>query len=117
MIVGVQGSRNFNDYAIFLRAIGTSLSMLPEGADEFTIMSAGPLRVNEMAMEFSNISERSLKARGIKIKVVKVPPKWFKTNMHVVDYFMYFSLPKEPASDLVREAEDKDVEVGVYRYA
>lgn len=117
MIVGIQGSRNFNDYTIFLRAMGTALSMLPEDATEFTIMSAGPLRVNEMAMEFSNISERSLKARGIKIKVVKVPPKWFKSNMHVIDYFMYFGLPKEPTSDLVREAEDKDIEVGVYRYA
>ena len=117
MIVGMQGSRNFTDYTIFLRAMGTSLASLPEGDTEFTIMSAGPVRVNEMAMEFSNISERSLKAKGIKIKVVKVPPKWFKSNMHVVDYFVYFSLPKETPSDLVREAEDKDVEVGVYRYA
>lgn len=117
MIVGVQGSRNFTDYNIFLRAIGTALSMLPEDADEFTIMSAGPARVNEMAMEFSNVSERSLKARGIRIKLVKVPSKWFKSNMHVIDYFMYFGLPKEPVSDLVREAEDKEIEVGVYRYA
>lgn len=117
MIVGIQGSRNFNDYQIFLRAMGTALSMLPSDATEFTIMSAGPVRINEMAMEFSNISERSLKARGIKIKVVKVPPSWFKKNMHVVDYFVYFSLPKETVSDLVREAEDKDIEVGIYRYA
>lgn len=117
MIVGMQGSRNFTDYSIFLRAIGTALSTLPEDDKEFTIMSAGPVRVNEMAMEFSNISERSLKARGIKIKVVKVPPAWFKKNMHVVNHFLYFSLPKETLSDLVREAEDKDVEVGVYRFA
>lgn len=117
MIVGMQGSRNFNDYTIFLRAMGTALSSLPEGSTEFTIMSAGPVRINEMAMEFSNISERSLKAQGIRIKVVKVPPKWFLSNMHVIDYFMYFSLPKETLSELVREAEDKDVEVGVYRYA
>ena len=80
-------------------------------------MSAGPTNVNSFAMEFSNISERSLKARGIKIKVVKVPPSWFKSNMHVVNYFMYFSLPKETPSDLVREAEDKDIDVGIYRYA
>ena len=117
MIVGIQGSRNFTDYSIFLRAMGTALSGLTEGDSEFTIMSAGPVRVNDMAMEFSNISERSLKARGIKIKVVKVPPSWFKKNMHVVDHFLYFTLPKETLSDLVREAEDKDVEVGVYRFA
>lgn len=117
MIVGMQGSKNFNDYAVFLRAIGTALASIPDGDDEFTIMSAGPSRVNEFAMEFSNISERSLKSRGIKIKVVKVPPSWFKSNMHVISYFMYFSLPKETPSDLVREAEDKDIDVGVYRYA
>lgn len=116
MIVGIQGSRNFNDYSVFLRAMGTALYDL-DGDTEFTIMSAGPVRINEMAMEFSNVSERSLKARGIKIKVVKVPPTWFKTNMHVVDFFAYFSLPKESVSDLVRDAEDKDVEVAVYRYA
>lgn len=118
MIVGVQASRNFNNYAVFLRAIGTSLSMLESSDDKtMTIMSAGPAKLNSFALEFANVSERSLKARGIKIKVVKIPPSWFKTNMHDVDYFMYFSLPKETVSDLVREAEDKDIDVGIYRYA
>jgi hypothetical protein len=117
MLVGMQGSRNFSDYAVFLRAMGTALASLKEGDTEFTIMSAGPSKVNSFAMEFSNVSERSLKARGIKIKVVKVPPSWFKSNMHEISYFMYFSLPKETPSDLVREAEDKDIDVGVYRYA
>jgi hypothetical protein len=37
--------------------------------------------------------------------------------MYVINYFMYFSLPKETPSDLVREAEDKDIEVGIYRYS
>ena len=118
MIVGVQGSRNFNDYSVFLRAIGTTLSMLDQSGDkELTIMSAGPSKVNSFALEFVNVSERSLKARGIRAKVVRVPAAWFKTNMHDVQYFMYFSLPKESVSDLVREADDKDIEVGIYRYA
>jgi hypothetical protein len=30
---------------------------------------------------------------------------------------MYFSLPKENVSDLVKDAEDKDIDVGIYRYA
>ena len=118
MIVGVQGSRNFNDYSVFLRAIGTTLSMLDQSGDkELTIMSAGPSKVNSFALEFVNVSERSLKARGIRAKVVRVPAAWFKTNMHDVQYFMYFSHPKESVSDLVREADDKDIEVGIYRYA
>lgn len=112
----MQGSRNFNDYNVFLRAMGTALYDL-DGDTEFTILSAGPHRVNEMAMEFVNVSERSLKARGIKAKVVKMPPIALKERIHDLDYFVYFSLPKEPTSDLVKEAEDKDIEVAIYRFA
>lgn len=118
MIVGIQGSKNFNDYSVFLRAMGTTLSMLDKvDGKELTIMSAGPSKLNSFALEFINVSERSLKSRGIKLKLVRVPPSWFKSNMHVIDYFMYFSLPKETASDLIREAEDKDIDIGIYRYA
>lgn len=116
MIVAIQGTRNFDDYNVFLRAMGTALSSIPEGDRSFTIFSAGPSNINSMGMEFSNVSERGLRARGIRIKLVKVPPKWIKENMSSVDYLAYFSKPKEPLSDLVDVAEDKDVEVGVYRY-
>jgi hypothetical protein len=116
MIVAIQGTKNFNDYNVFLRAMGVALSSIPENDTEFTIMSAGPLQINQMGQEFSNVSERSLKARGIKIKLVKVPPSWIKDNVHSIGYFAYFSKPKEPISELVELAEAKDVEVGVYRY-
>lgn len=116
MIVGIQGSRDFDDYNVFLRAMGVALSSLPEGDIDILISSAGPLNINNMAMEFVNISERSLKARGIKIKLIKVPPSWIKENIHNIEYFAYFSKPKEPLSDLVDLAEAKDVTVGVYRY-
>ena len=114
MIVGIQGSRNFNDYTVFLRAMGTALHDL-NGDEEFTIISAGPYRVNEMALEFINVS--NWKSRGIKAKVIKMPPVALKERIADLDYFVYFSLPKESESDLVREAQDKDVEVGIYRYA
>ena len=116
MIVGVQGTRNFTDYNIFLRAMGTALTMLPEDDNEFLIYCAGPANINSMSMEFSNISERSLKARGIRIRTNKVPPKWLKENVRDVDYMTFFSKPKEPVSDVVEAAEAKDIEVGVYRY-
>lgn len=116
MIIGVQGTRNFNDYNIFLRAMGTALSDLGDSDKEIIIYSAGPANVNSMALEFSNVSERSLKARGIKIRTNKVPPKWLKDNIIDVDYFAFFSKPKEPVSDIVEAAEAKDKEVGVYRY-
>ena len=117
MIIGIQSSRNFSDYNVFLRAMGTALSSISDGDTQFTIMSAGPAKINSMGMEFCNISERSLKAQGIKVKFVKVPVAWFKTNMQNIDYFMYFSLPKEPVTPLVKDAEDLDIEVGIYRYA
>lgn len=116
MIIGVQGTRNFGDYNIFLRAMGTALTMLEEGDNEFLIYSAGPSRINEMALEFSNVSERSLKARGIKIRTQKLPIKVIKESIRDIDYFLFFSKPKEPVSDLVDMAEAKDIEVGIYRY-
>lgn len=116
MIIGIQGTKSFDDYAVFLRAMGTALSSMQPDDKEFIIYSAGVSRINSFGMEFSNVSERSLKARGIKIKLIKVPPSWIKDNIHSIDYLAYFSKPKEPLSDLVNAAEAKDVSVGVYRY-
>jgi len=116
MIVAIQGTRNFNDYNVFLRAMGTALSTMDVDDKEFLIYAAGPSNINSMGMEFSNISERSLKARGIRVRLNKVPPSFIKNNIATVDYLAYFSKPKEPLSDLVDLAEAKDIEVGVYRY-
>lgn len=116
MKIAIQGTRNFSDYSIFLRAMGTSLHELKAEDKDFVIYSAGPAELNSMGMEFSNVSERSLKARGIKIKFIKVPPSWIKENIHEIDYFAFFSKPKEPVSNLVDLAESKDVSVGIYRY-
>jgi hypothetical protein len=116
MIVAIQGSKTFSDYNVFLRAMGVALSSLDVEDIEILVASAGPININNMAMEFVNISERSLKARGIRIKLIKIPPSWIKDNIHSIGYFAYFSKPKEPVSDLVDLAEAKDVEVGVYRY-
>jgi len=116
MIIGIQGSRNFNDYQVFMRSMGTALHSLGDDK-EFTILSAGPHRVNEMALEFTNVSERSLKARGIKAKVVKMPPKALQERLLDIDYFIYLSLPKEAVSDLTKEAQAKDLDVNIYRYA
>lgn len=115
-MVVVQGTKSFADYSIFLRAMGTALSMLPEDDTEFLVYSAGPVNINQMGMEFCNVSERSLKARGIKTKLYKVPPSWVTENIHSVDYLAFFSKPKEPVSKLVDLADSKDIEVGVYRF-
>jgi hypothetical protein len=116
MIIGVQGSRNFEDYQIFLRAMGTAMSMLKKGDNEIILYSLGPANINYMAMEFSNITERSLKARGIKIKMLKVTHRWTKSNLDSFNYFIYFSKPKENLSEVATLAEKKGIELGVYRY-
>ena len=116
MRIGIQGTRSFSDYSIFLRAMGTAMSSMAEGDKEFYIYAAGTAQINSFAMEFSNVSERSLKARGIKIRLFKVPPSWIRDNIHDIDYLAYFSKPKEPVSELVDIAEAKDISVGIYRY-
>lgn len=116
MIVGIQGTRNFDNYNIFLRAMGTALSSMPDNDNEFLVYSCGPNKINAMGMEFCNVSERSLKARGIRVKFLKVPPKWMKQNVSEFDYIAFFSKPKEPVTDVIDEAEAKDIEVGIYRY-
>ncbi len=112
----IQGTRNFDDYNIFLRAMGTALSTVKPEDKSVTIYSVGPANINSFAQEFSNISERSLKARGIRIKFNKVPFTWVHDNISDVDYFVYLSKPKEAVSSLVDFAELNDVEVGIYRY-
>jgi hypothetical protein len=94
----------------------TALTQLPDGDTSVTIMSAGPAQINSFGQEFANITERSLKARGIRIKVVKIPPSWIKDNLAKINYFAYFSKPKESLPDLVTLADAKDIEVGVYRF-
>lgn len=116
MIVVIQGTKSFNDYAVFLRAMGTALHSMDKDDKEFYLYSVGPTTINSFGLEFMNVSERSFKGRGIKSKFFKVPPSWAKTNIHDIDYLAYFSKPKEPLSDLVQLAEAKDLSVGVYRY-
>lgn len=116
MMIAIQGTRGFSDYPIFLRAMGTAMSSMSQDDNEIQVFSAGPAHINAMATEFTNVSERGLKARGKKIKLIKVPPSWIEKNIHSIDYFAFFSKPKEPMSSLVDLADAKNIEVGVYRY-
>jgi hypothetical protein len=116
MILAVQGSKSFNSYDIFLRAMGSALYDMDPEDSKILIYSAGPRRINEMSLEFSNVSERGLKGRGISIKTNKVPAYWIEDNLHIFDMVIYLSKPKEPESKLVKIAEAKDVDVRVYRY-
>lgn len=116
MIVGVQGSRSFDDYQVFLRAMGVALSNANEEDPYFYIYTAGPAKINSMVMEFVNVSERSMKSRGKKIKMYKVPPSWIEENIQDFNYLAFLSTPNESVSKLVKEAEKQNIEVGIFRY-
>jgi len=116
MIVVVQGTSDFNDYSVFIRAMGVAMSSMKEDDQDFFIYSAGPARINSMVSEFCNLSERGMKARGKRIKYYKVPIQWVYENMTYVNYFAFLSKPKQPVSKLVAEAELKNIEVGIFRY-
>jgi hypothetical protein len=116
MIIAVNGSKIFDDYSVFLNAMGTAMFSMNKEDTEIYLYTAGPRRINEMAMEFANVSERGLKGRGIKIQVRKVPPSWIKEHFHYLDYFAYFATKKESIPPIVNSAQAKDVRVEVYRY-
>lgn len=116
MIVAVQGTSDFSDYNVFLRAMGVAMSGMSENDTEFYIYSAGPAKINSMVSEFSNLSERGMKARGRKIKFYKVPPSWIEENMQYINYFAFLSKPNQSVSKLVAKAELENIEVGIFRY-
>ncbi len=116
MIVVVQGSKDFNDYQVFLRSMGVALSYMAEEDTEFIIYSAGPTKINSFVSEFSNLSERGMRSRGKKIKFYKVSLPWLYENIEQANYLAYLSTPKEKSSKLVAEAELKNIEIGIFKY-
>lgn len=117
MILGIQGSAEFNDYAIFLSGMALALKRMEALSPEdnaFTIFSVGPKRVSDMAMEFVNVSD--FKSRGITAKVVKVPESWAKDNAKDLSLFLYFCNQKQPLSRLSEILDKKEVDVQAMRY-
>lgn len=96
--------------------MGRALSMLSDEDNSFTVYSAGPANINSMVTEFVNITERSLKARGVRSRVQKVPPGWLAENISDVDLFLYFCIPKESYSKVYDMAVKKDIEAEIYRF-
>ncbi len=114
MMVGIQGSKAFSDYAVFLSGMALVLRRLKDVDTELIIFSAGPKRIKDMASEFINVS--NFKARGITVKLVNVPESWFKTNFPKLEMFSFFCNKKEAYSSLVGLLDSKDVDVQIHRY-
>jgi hypothetical protein len=114
--IAAQGTNSFNDYNVFMRAMAVGMSMLSEDDKEILVYSVGPRQVNGYITEFCNITERSLKSRGIKIRYQKVPLTWAEENVATFDYFIFLSKPGEYNSKLVAQAELSGVEVGLFKF-
>lgn len=114
MNVAVQGTKEFYDYTVFMRAMGVALSSCSD--DEFNVYTAGPAQVNSFTSEFCNLSENGLKRRGIKVRFYKVPPSYIEENIESFDYFAFLSTPNQRPSKLTATAELAGVETGIFRY-
>ena len=114
MNIAVQGTKEFSDYNIFLRAMGVALSDVDDG--EFNVYTAGPAQINSFTAEFCNRSENSLKQRGIKVRFYKVPTSFIEENAESFNYFAFLSAPNQRPSRLAATMELSGVEVGIFRY-
>ena len=113
MIFAIQGSKKFDDYPVFLSAMGKAMRKMGDDKELF-IYTAGPRRINEMADEFISVSD--FKGWGIKAQLRKIPPSWINDNMNYLDYFAYFCVDRESLPPIVGLADAKDVPADVYRY-
>ena len=117
MKILVQGSKDFDDYQVFMRAMGVALSSMPPSDDEFQIYCVGPHKTNDMAAGFSNLTEDNLKGRGIKIRFHKLPVRLAEQKIDRFDYMVYLSNPENRRlSALTNKAEEHAIELGIFRY-
>lgn len=115
MIIGVQGTKSFEDYDTFMRAMGVALSQ-PNDEGVIEVWSAGPHKINSFTAAFCNSAENYLKQKGYRVVFRKVPPSFIEENINHLSYLAYFSTKNEKPSKLIAVAELADVEVGIYRY-
>jgi hypothetical protein len=117
MIIGVEGTKNFNNYQVFLHAMGVALSNPIEGS-KIEVWSAGPKNINSFTAAFCNSSENYLRQKGYKISFKRFPQSHVLNNMHEINYFAFFANPNEKSatSKLLASAEMSEAEVGIFRY-
>ena len=116
MVIVVEGTKSFSDYDIFMRAMGVALSSKTDDPD-IQVWSAGPHTINSYTAAFCNSSENFLKQKGYKITFSKVPSYWIIENISFVNYFAFFSSPKENVSRLTQQAQQVEgCEVGIFKY-
>jgi len=115
MIIAVQGTKAFDDYETFMRAMGVALSQ-ENDENIVEVWSAGPHKINSFTAAFCNSVENYLKQKGFRVVFKKLPESYVRENMKYVSYFAFFGNEKEKRSPLVASAEIENVETGIYRF-
>lgn len=115
MIITVEGTKTFSDYEIFMRAMSVALSNIKD--NEINVWSLGPHKINSFTASFCNSSESFLKNKGFKVNFYKISHQWLAENLFSVNYYAFFSMPKEPESKMCKAAQlVEGCEVGIFRY-
>lgn len=115
MIIAVQGTKSFNDYETFIRAMGVALSNAKnDGMIE--VWSAGPHIINNFTAAFCNSTENYLKQKGYRVSFKKLPANMIEDNISDVSFFALLANKKEPNTKLLASAELAGIENGVFRY-
>ena len=114
MQVVVQGTNEFNDYNVFLRAMGVAMSGMND--NRLDIYSVGPANINSFVTQFVNLSENGMRARGKKVKQHLVPLSWAEENISSFDYVVFLCTPGQRGSKLTSAAELANIELGIFRY-
>jgi hypothetical protein len=114
VIIAVEGTKTFDNYETFMRAMGVALSQ-PNNEDIIEVWSAGPYKINNFTASFCNSAENYLKQKGFKVIFRKLPPHYIEENMGYVSYFAFFGGRNEKTSRLYASAELNNVEAGLFR--
>jgi hypothetical protein len=116
MIIVVEGTKAFSDYDLFARGMSVALST-KNSNNEIQVWSLGPHKINSFTAAFCNITENFLKSKGFKVSFSKVNTDWVRQNIDHVNYYAFFSLPKEPVSKFATYAQHQEnVEMEIFRY-
>lgn len=116
MMVVVQGTKEFTDYSVFLRAMGVALAGLSSDDPYFYVYTLGGKNINDFVFEFCNLSERNMKARKKKIKYFIVSNEWVEENIAEINYFAYLYKPGQNMSKMAKIAQDNGIETGLFQY-
>lgn len=114
MNVLIQASKNFKDEDVFRRAMMVTLIDVRDGDKILNLYSLGPVNLNSMAQGFANMTENTLRSKGIKIKFHHIPRA--EAESRQFDKALYFCNPGEQTSPVFNTLRAKDADVLVFRY-